>query len=379
MPETLRRQVEIHTSMQRHLGIDALRILAMFMVVLLHVLGQGGVLLGGNDVTLRYSMPWLLETMAYCAVNCYGLITGYVCIHSHHKYKRIVALWFQVFFYTTLITLITALVNPGTLGKEEFYNAVFPMLRKQYWYFTQYTGLFFLMPFLNKLLLGLSKQQMQGLVLTIFVFLSLLPCIIHNDLLISGSGYSMLWLAALYVIGAYIKRYGFTLRCPKPICLLIYSICTFIAWGGILLQGAGIMEYGRRFLNYTSPFILCSALALFFFFLQCNFSGKASRNMIPVLAPVSFGVFLIHTHPLIYQGRLKHAFTFFHNYPVVLTLLFCFLAALAIYLLCSLIDYLRLKLFGLLHIDALSEKIVVLCRNMGMYIYNKLMGRHTPV
>lgn len=346
-----------HTG-ERNIGIDALRILAMFMVVLLHVLGQGGVLQAGGEVTLSYSLPWLLECMAYCAVNCYALITGYVCIQSKHKYKRIISLWFQVFFYTVLLTAVVAVVRPGTIGKEDVLNAFFPLLSKQYWYFTQYAGLFFLMPFLNKLLLGISKRQFQGLVLTLFILLSVMPCIINRDLFVTGSGYSMLWLGAIYVFGAYVKLYGHHLVYTKAMCLAGYFFSILVIWGGVLLQGAGIWSAGKCFLKYTSPFMVIAAVCLLLFFLKCQFRRPAAKKTIRFFAPISFGVFLIHTNGLLYHRELNAAFTVFRDYPVGLTLLFSLLSAVGIYLVCALLDFGRLKLFQLLKIDRLSQKIV---------------------
>ena len=42
----------------------------MFMIVNLHVLGQGGAMarIAGSEST--YYAAWLIETCAYCAVDC---------------------------------------------------------------------------------------------------------------------------------------------------------------------------------------------------------------------------------------------------------------------------------------------------------------------
>lgn len=360
MQEALARTPLARTAPQRENGIDALRILAMFMVVMLHVLGQGGVLQqpSGEGITLSYSLPWLLETMCYCAVNCYGLITGYVCIAATHKYKRILILWCQVFFYMILLTCCTAVFTPGTLVKNDFYNLFFPLLRKQYWYFTQYAGLFFFMPFLNKLLLSLDKKQMQGLLGAAFLFFSVLPSIIHDDLLVSAGGYSMIWLAVLYIIGAYIKRFGHTLRCPRWGCAAVYLASCLIIWGGILLQAKGLLVYGSRFLKYTSPFVLFCGVALLLFFIKTPCRTPVAAKGIRFFAPVSFGVFLIHTNGLLFHRGFKDAFAGYRDFPVWTTLALCAGTALGIYLLCSLIDFVRLKLFELALIDRLCQLAV---------------------
>lgn len=71
--EEIQKQVN-----SRNYGIDLLRIVAMFLVVILHILGQGGVLKAVESNEINFTVSWLLEIGAYCAVNCYALITGFV-------------------------------------------------------------------------------------------------------------------------------------------------------------------------------------------------------------------------------------------------------------------------------------------------------------
>ena len=75
---------------ERKYGIDLLRMIAMFMVVILHVLGQGGILNTVSSLSLNYEIAWFLEISAYCAVNCYALISGYVGINSKFKFTNII-------------------------------------------------------------------------------------------------------------------------------------------------------------------------------------------------------------------------------------------------------------------------------------------------
>ena len=64
---------------ERNYGIDLLRIISMLAIVLLHVLGHGGVLdTIGNRFGTDYAVAWILEFIAYPAVNVFVLISGFV-------------------------------------------------------------------------------------------------------------------------------------------------------------------------------------------------------------------------------------------------------------------------------------------------------------
>ena len=77
---------------QRNRGIDLLRMTAMWMVVILHILNKGGVLAAAAPLSAGQGTARLLETAAYCAVNCYGLISGYVGVQRRFRYSGALAL-----------------------------------------------------------------------------------------------------------------------------------------------------------------------------------------------------------------------------------------------------------------------------------------------
>lgn len=62
----------------RNYGIDLLRIIAMFAVVILHIQVFGGVINNVKEFSVNYEIAWTLETLCYCAVDIYVIITGYV-------------------------------------------------------------------------------------------------------------------------------------------------------------------------------------------------------------------------------------------------------------------------------------------------------------
>ena len=132
---------------QRNYGIDLLRITSMFMVVILHVIGQGGMMSSTSGMTISYEITRFVWTAAYCAVNCYALISGYVGCNSTFKLSNLIKLWIQVMFTCVTITAIFAIYNPSTVSFQSWINAFFPVMRKQFWYFTSYFCIFLITPF----------------------------------------------------------------------------------------------------------------------------------------------------------------------------------------------------------------------------------------
>ncbi len=72
----------------RNYGIDILRIVSMVGVVCLHVLSHGGILKLEHSPA-AFSAIWFLGILAYPAVNCVVLISGYVGYKDERFFPKI--------------------------------------------------------------------------------------------------------------------------------------------------------------------------------------------------------------------------------------------------------------------------------------------------
>lgn len=347
----------------RNQGIDLLRVVSMYMVIVLHILMHGGVLNHTEAFTWNYNVSWLLEVAFYCAVNCYALITGYIYYEINFRYDRIISLWFQAAFYSVSIMLISLILAPGVMSWKSIIGSFLPLCTNQYWYFTAYFGLFFFIPFLNHLMRALDKACTLKLIITMVILLTILPTFTLHDLFQVDGGYSMLWMMVVYIIGAAIKKYDLFQQINKTKLLCLYAICIIIPWLSkilievVALQLLGVVIDGSFFIRYNSPFILFSGIFLFVLFLKIRLNSIRLQRSVQVLSATSFGVYLIHSSYFPWEFLLKDRFCLFAQFNVFVMLLCILATALAIYLICSIIDYLRGLLFRYLRINQLSQRI----------------------
>lgn len=349
---------------QRSYGLDLLRILATVAVVVLHLLGAGGVLASLTPGGIGYVSAWGLEVVASCAVNCYGLLSGYVSYGHNHGRKKLGILWLQVFLTSVSLSWAVGYFFQGTLSWREMIAPALPVVTVQYWYFTAFFGLYLLMPYLDRMLAGLDRQQSRDLMMILAVLFSVLPLFSQKDLFDLHSGYSLLWLVALYLLGACIKRHPFKPR-PGWQYALGYALCMAFALGGKLGGDILTQRYfpnsalGVKAMSYTSPFILLGSILLLFLFRQVNVGRKWARALIAFFAPLTFGVYIIHTNPKVWQYILMNHMVWAANLPAPLLLLAVLGIALGVFLLCALLDFLRhslFRLFGGLIAKKLPEK-----------------------
>ena len=147
---------------ERNLGIELLRIVSMFLIIVLHCLGLGGAGKCAPEHTVQNSILWFLTAVCYGSANLYALTSGYVCIRATHRWERMIELWLQVFLYSVGIFAVDRILGgSGDLSWRQIISLLLPVTSNRYWYFSAYFFLFAFLPFINPLLERLSKRQYQ--------------------------------------------------------------------------------------------------------------------------------------------------------------------------------------------------------------------------
>ena len=111
-----------------------------------------------------------------------------------------------------------------------------------------------------------------------------------------------------------------------------------------------------NYLTYTSPFVVLSAIFLFIFFSKLKF-GKKTEKFINYITPAALGVYLIHTHPLVFNKLMKDIAMPLVNHGTAAMIFGSVAMALAVFIICIVIDLLRIQLFRLIRINALCKKL----------------------
>lgn len=362
---------------KRNYGIDLLRIVSMIMVVILHVIMAGCFLDTLPNSSFKYGLVWFLEIASGCAVNCYALISGYTGHGRKHKSSGIISLWFQVAFYTIGISVLFKLISPETVSTSRLVSSFFPVSFDTYWYFTSYFALFFFIPFLNHLIDTLSKRSAATLILTCVLLFSIFSPLAKGDIFLLKTGYSFLWLAVLYLTGAFVKKYQFGFNLKKRIWLIIYFICVIITLlvkllVPILSKRIGFLaSFENMLIDYISPTMLLCAVSLLIFFANLNLRNTFCK-LIAFFSTCTFAVYIIHINPTVWVEVMRNRFVAYADFNIVLLALAIIGTAIAIWLVCSLVDKVRQLLFKLIRIDVLAAKIANLVQKIVDKIVNGL-------
>ena len=362
---------------ERHYGIDLLKITAMLMIVIIHTNIHGGILTSEhfsytqqNFFYSNYSVIWFIQLTVSCAVNCYALITGYFNWNQNIRYYKLVMFWLQIVFYMVIVALVYSIIT-ASIDHVVWFNAFFPIMTYQYWYMTAYVGVFLLMPILNSYIQNTSVSKLRLHLLFLFIMMSVIPLFFsrNGDPFVFNSGYSTFWLVMMYIAGGIISKCDLGKSLSKLQYFIYFLMMALISWGykmvvdyfNIYAQ-ANITSF--RLFEYRSPTFVLAAVFLLLLFKQIKINKGFMQKAILLLSNATLGVYLIHEQPLIRYNIIRGYSKDFVALPIPQMVGMILLGALTIYIVCTLIELIRMQLFKFLNVANglrnIEEKITAL-------------------
>ena len=290
----------------RKSNFEALRIFAMFGIVLHHLMV--------NDLdVLGYNKPYLvseggvfpiLNSIAVCGVDLFLLITGWFGVKS--VFKKIISLSIMCFLIGSLCMII-GLLSP--VYESSVRNNFLTITSLHSWFIKFYFILLVVSPVLEWIIGKINKNQLLFLFLVLTI-LNVVGCwgfeIIHDN----SQGYSVLNFIYMYLMGRILKEFSnakFLLLLKKD---GIYLVAIIAVASGFLFEslnsGHNTIESGKYW-AYNGPLVLTLAMLIFLHFSSLDFSNK----YINYVASSALIVYLAHSNLVMgyYRNMMTDAIT----------------------------------------------------------------------
>lgn len=327
----------------RSSNLELYRIICMLMIVAHHFVVNSGLTsvegpittdcLSGNSVFLRLFGAW-----GKTGINCFLMITGYFMCTSQITVRKFLKLLLQVYLYKLLLFPVFLFAGYETLSLSRVVKLLMP-----FWGFSSnFVGCFIVfyltIPFLSILVRNLSKRQHQMLLL-----LSLGCYTLFGSIPTFGVSFNYItWFGIIFFVASYIRLY------PSPVFerrklwgwLTLTSIS--LAMVSVLVMQK-LFSRGYFFVADSNKlFAVMVAVCSFLWFKNMNI--KYSK-LINAFGAATFGVLLIHANSDAMRTWLwKDTVDVVGHYTLPFGQLVLFSAGvvLAIFLICNLIDQLRI-------------------------------------
>jgi len=273
---------------QRNSAFELLRITSMGLIIAHHFSVHGGFYFQSASLTGNMLFLQLLSIGGKVGVNLFVMVTGYFTILSESwRPEKIVKLWLQIFFYSTIIYLLSCAAGLTGFTLPGLLESCLPVLTKQWWFASAWFVLYLLTPWLNRNLRKLSRKQYRNMLVTIGIFWCLIPVLTWLPERVRD----VLWFAYLYALAGWLRLYPPAWKRPLAAgigCFLL-TFCHSVVhlyfrtrWGG---------TYETVYYDMYHILILVTSLLLFQGFSRLKLPFCPGIN---ALAALSFGVYLIH-------------------------------------------------------------------------------------
>ena len=333
-------------------NIEALRILAMFLVLVVHAdfftFGGPTIELYTENSTFALGQ-YFFEALSICCVNIFVLISGWFGIRPNKK--GFFNLVFQCLFFLFgiyIFCLITGMADYSLKGYLKGIAGCFVLL-KWNWFIKAYICLYIISPILNAYVEKASKHDFMYMLIAFFSFQTIYSWITGAAVFFEG-GYSTISFMGLYLLARYVKLYPNKLTTLSyNTDLLIFCLSVIVFTGVSYVSVAAATNIHSKFLffsgimySYVNPIVILMSLYILLFFSKIPFSNK----YVNWLGASSFAVFLLHTNPNLCKPCFCQHILYFGNLFNGIGFLFVVLSYLIfVFLLAVMIDQIRLFLW----------------------------------
>ena len=351
--------IKYQKGMRRERNFEVLRTMAMFFIVVYHCLTHGI----GDGYAFPTSMSIPLSNVLFSdfmlvfssiSVNLYVLISGYFLVDLNFKLSRIVRTWANACFYSCVITSLFMLFQISELNILNLGKSFFPLSTDAYWFVTQYIGLLILSPFLSLMVRNLSyRQYLILLICGSFLCLSIVQDFPLGKRFHVAHGNSVWSFAYLYLVAGFVKHHLKTISRNRLILTIV--LVTLLTFAFEIFGGYNKDAIYLYWLNYNGlPFVL--SVAVFIMVRQIQVPQNVFWNLCVKIAPYTFGVYLIHDHLLVRKWLWTTMTMSSYCEKLIFPLIVIGICSI-IFIVGTIIDVVRKKLFALLGIDNLIVRV----------------------
>lgn len=281
----------------RIIGYDYLRIIATFMVVLLH--GSVAFLDGGN--TAMHIVAKEINTLCLICVPLFFMISGALLLDTKSEAplkslkKRLVKQGIPFVVWSILYVFVRIAMKKIPFGLQAFTSLLQEPAYYQFWFMYALLAIYLLTPALSVLVQNMTRTVYRYVLGIWLVFSVIQPTLAWYFPALQLSDHVGLVLCEGYLgyflLGHYLKKYGSTISKKAAIWLMVSGCVIAVVLTWIEYAFAGEKDLGIFCASYLTPGVVLAASGAFLLFQNQVFKPK---KLITGLSDISIGIFYVH-------------------------------------------------------------------------------------
>lgn len=299
---------------QRLIYADLLRVIATFVIVILHVSGSNW-----NNVPVS-GFEWktfnFYNSISRFSVPVFVMISGMFLLDNKKSLplkklysKNILRVVTSFTFWSAIYSVFNNILKFKTFNTEVIKHMVISFITGNYhlWFLFMIVGLYIITPFLRKITESENKFLIEYFLILAVIFQIIIPVlskipafseksVIVDTIINKVSMNFVLGYVGYYVAGYYFKTYDTPQKLNYAIYILgILGFISTYTLTDIISQNKGIAD-GAFYSNF-SPNVMFSSIAVFILFKdkvgKIEFKER-TRKIITIYSNCSFGIYLVH-------------------------------------------------------------------------------------
>ncbi len=346
-PQVNGNQGVVATKPPRSSNLELYRILCMLLIVAHHFVVNSGLtsscgLLMSDNTSANSIFLTLFGAWGKTGINCFLMITGYFMCTSKITFRKFLKLMGQIYLYRWVFFAIFLAAGYESISVSRIVKLIMPIWNIDNGFVSCFIVFWLTIPFLSILVQNMNQRQHQLLlILSLGVYTI---CGTFPGFSIAFNYVS--WFGVIFFIASYIRLY------PHPVFerrslwgwMTLLSIALAMASIiGLRLFFGERAKLGYNFVSDSNKFFAV-AIAVCSFLWFKNMNLKYSK-VINAIGAATFGVLLIHANSnAMRQWLWKDTLDVVGHYtlPIGGLVLYSFGVVLAVFIICNLIDQLRI-------------------------------------
>lgn len=310
----------LHSKTDRHSGVELLRILAMFVIILFHVevVMEGlfpvdGWNCGKPSTDMARALFAALHYSGIFGNTVFFVCSAWFLLESRQRnMKKLVFMIGQVWLVSVAILLAVLFLKGEKVGAKMIVRCLAPTTFANSWYMTCYFLFYLMHPYLNRLIRSMDQRMLlrcsSMLLIVYFGFV-----FVNSELLLGGH-VLLVWIAMYFCI-AYLKTYLPDRMNDRKLNAWVFAIALACHLGSILCLNLVFLSVSTgkedqlfRFCVHSNPFILVMAISLFNLSRGLHIQSKT----LSAVSGLSMLIYILHGNILI-RGESARVIQFFYH------------------------------------------------------------------
>ena len=347
----------------RESNIELYRIFLMLLIIAHHYVIHPGLdtIIYNDFFSFKSVYIAIFGAFGKIGINCFVLITGYFMCESNINLKKFTKLLLEIEFYKIIIFVILCLTGNDSFTIMNFARSVLPVTFITNNFTSCYLLFYLFIPFINILIKNIKRKQHLTLIIMLLFIYSILGSIPSFILKFNYISFFIF----IYLIGAYIRKYKILVLENRKKCMIINIVLMFLSISSIILGMLAFEKYNMKIMYFfvnDSNKILAVFLAISIFYLFKNMKIKYNKYINQIALSI-FGVLLIHNDNksmriLLWNKIFKVVDTY--NKSFIYVFMHSILSVLIIFIICVIIDQIRIKFIEKPLFNKISDKLDLL-------------------